>query len=419
MVVRLFAFTCFFFVCAGVLPASGSHAGFRFQKEFTDPDPDGRDFFGSSVAISDDYLLVGAESFGNGNIGQAFVYDARTGELIHTLNDPDFFTNDFFGRGVAISGNHLLVGAASPFDDQGGRAYLFDALSGQLRHTFQAPGTADNFFPSSMAISGNYVLIGSQAGQTLTGPPFPAQVFLFDAVSGNLVHTFVGPELASHNGFGDLVDISGNTILIAAPQDDNEQILIYDASTRELLDSFGDPALKGLNSIATDGNRILIGHNRAGFGVAGGEAFLFDTAGNNLQSFSDPASTFNFLGTEVAFSGQNVLLASSAGSVGDTPVEVQALLFDSSSGTLIQRFGDPSPAATLYSIAMASNHAGDKIVLGAFNPIDLQSVSGRVLLFTTVPEPASIVLGGILICGSFGRQLQRQVLNFRELPVCR
>ena len=35
----------------------------------------------------------------------------RSGQLLHTINDPDLDTSDFFGRGVAISGNHLLIGA--------------------------------------------------------------------------------------------------------------------------------------------------------------------------------------------------------------------------------------------------------------------------------------------------------------------
>ena len=53
-----------------------------------------------------------------------------------------------------------------------------------------------------MAISGDYVLIGSEAGQ-IYGPP-SRQVFLWNAATGELLHTFDGPSpRGAGSGFGE------------------------------------------------------------------------------------------------------------------------------------------------------------------------------------------------------------------------
>lgn len=58
---------------------------------------------------------------------QAF---AITGNLLHTFNDPTVTVNDFFGYSVAVEGNHVLIGALAD-DTNGnnvGQAHLFDII---------------------------------------------------------------------------------------------------------------------------------------------------------------------------------------------------------------------------------------------------------------------------------------------------
>ncbi|MEO0587421.1 MAG: hypothetical protein AAF078_07265, partial [Planctomycetota bacterium] len=84
--------------------------------------------------------------------------------LITKLAAPDAAPGDAFGRSVAISENYVLVGSA--FDDQrSGSAYLFDAATGNLVSKITAPnGRAGDFFGLSVAISDDTALIGSLAG---------------------------------------------------------------------------------------------------------------------------------------------------------------------------------------------------------------------------------------------------------------
>ncbi len=120
--------------------------------------------FGSAIAISGDKVLVGAgyDAAGAKNSGAAYLFDAATGKLLHTFLNPTPATYDQFGTSVAISGDKVLIGA--PNEDAGakfsGAAYLFDAATGKLLHTFLKPTPAiGDGFGGRVAISGDKMLI--------------------------------------------------------------------------------------------------------------------------------------------------------------------------------------------------------------------------------------------------------------------
>ena len=138
-----------------------------------------------------------------------YLFDAATGNLLHTFLNPTPAVGDSFGGSVAISGDKALVAAWR--DDTGatdsGAVYLFDAVTGNLLHTFldPTPGVGDNF-GSGIAISGDKVLIGA---------------LWFDAATGNLLHTFLNPTPAVGDSFfGSGIAISGDKVLIGAWRDD-------------------------------------------------------------------------------------------------------------------------------------------------------------------------------------------------------
>lgn len=94
------------------------------------------DYFGYSVSISSDYVIVGAYRSGAGGIGNAaldsgasYVFDTSTGKQLFKLAANDLEEDDRFGRSVAISGDIALIGAHH--DEDGdllrvGSAYIFD-----------------------------------------------------------------------------------------------------------------------------------------------------------------------------------------------------------------------------------------------------------------------------------------------------
>lgn len=132
------------------------------------------DNFGGWVDISDTYAVVSApyeDEDAGINSGKIYVYDVTTGNLVRTISNPNAYStvaSDAFGIRVAISGNYLLVGASQEDDaggSQSGKAYIYDVTTGDLLHTFDNPNpystSASDSFGYSIAISGNYAIIGA------------------------------------------------------------------------------------------------------------------------------------------------------------------------------------------------------------------------------------------------------------------
>ena len=92
------------------------------------------DYFGLSVAIDGNRVVVGAYGEGDSGgtySGKAYIFDATTGSLLHTLHNPNAYgtsANDQFGTSMAISGNRVVVGAYAEDESGGtdsGKAYFY------------------------------------------------------------------------------------------------------------------------------------------------------------------------------------------------------------------------------------------------------------------------------------------------------
>src|SRR5207248_2463645 len=128
----------------------------------THPTPAASDGFGISVAVSGNTAVVGAnyDDTGAQDAGSAYVFNATSGALIATINNPTPATGDQFGS-VAISGNLVVVG------DKGGSAHVFNAITGALIATLTNPTPAQNdLFGYSVAVSGNTLVVGAYGDDT-------------------------------------------------------------------------------------------------------------------------------------------------------------------------------------------------------------------------------------------------------------
>src|SRR5262249_32497441 len=178
--------------------------------------------FGFWVALSGSFVLVGAirDDTGTTDAGAAYLFDANTGALLHTFMNPTPAAFDNFSQSVAVAGNLVVVGA--PQDDTGARdagaAYLFDANSGALLRTLNnpTPEAGDSFGPS-VAVSGNVVVVGAERDNT--GATSAGAAYLFDPNTGTLLRTFTNPTPADNDRFGNSVALSGNLAVVAADAD--------------------------------------------------------------------------------------------------------------------------------------------------------------------------------------------------------
>lgn len=100
----------------------GSFADPESLRKVTHPDPS-TIFFGRSLAFIGNDVLVGADGTivdGNPSAGAAFLIDFRTGDILSGFRANDGRAYDEFGSSVAISGSYVVVGAPkADFRSQG------------------------------------------------------------------------------------------------------------------------------------------------------------------------------------------------------------------------------------------------------------------------------------------------------------
>ncbi len=366
-------------------------------RTFDDPTPTSEDTFGSSVAVDGNFVVVGAPSDDTAglNIGQVHLFDANTGALIHTFDDPtpSAAGGDLFGVSVAVDGNFVVVGAN--FDDTSGasfgQAHLFDATTGNLIHTFDDPNpTTFDLFGSSVAVDGNFVLVGDPFDETVSRSG--GEAYLFDATTGLLIRTFNDPTPAPDN-FGAAVAVQGNFVLISAPG--SSEVFLFDATTGNLIHTFDDPNPTTFDlfgsAVAIDGNFVLIGDpSDSTAGPFIGQAHLFDaTTGNLIHTFDDPTPTiFDSFGVSVAVDGDFVLIGAPIDGTAGAFVG-QAHLFDATTGALIHTFNDPT-VTSFDGFGGSVAIDGGTILIGALGDDTAGANVGQAHSFGPTGEPVPI-----------------------------
>jgi len=160
------------------------------QQKLTASDGAAGDFFGTSVAISGETIVVGAlgDDIGaNADQGSAYVF-VRNGTVWNeqqqlTASDGAFIDN--FGQAVGISGETVVVGAHN--DDIGGisnqgSAYVFvraGAVWSQQQKLTASDGTEADRFGFSVGISGETIVVGADGEDDVKGNANQGSAYIF------------------------------------------------------------------------------------------------------------------------------------------------------------------------------------------------------------------------------------------------
>jgi len=99
--------------------------------------------FGRSVAFSRDLVLIGApgDSTDGSDVGGAYLFSAETGRFLHRFQAPEISGADRFGTSVAINEHTIAIGAPGNGGDSagGGEAYLFSSGDYVMTQALHAP----------------------------------------------------------------------------------------------------------------------------------------------------------------------------------------------------------------------------------------------------------------------------------------
>ncbi|MFW6286646.1 MAG: hypothetical protein ACOC29_01770, partial [Candidatus Sumerlaeota bacterium] len=192
----------------------------RFLTKFTEPAPDENNYFGSSVAIDDDTMAIGADfsDVSGPFYGAVYVYKRTNGSWYHvdTLTASDGSYAEF-GSSIDISQNKIVVGAPrdnifNSYGTDSGSAYVFAEVGGQwIEEDKLTPSWGIGFqrFGDTVAIDKNTVVVGNGAASRLW-----AGITVFRYTNGSWEQTGqpIGNDTLVFDRFGWAVDISGNII---------------------------------------------------------------------------------------------------------------------------------------------------------------------------------------------------------------
>ena len=255
------------------------------QIKLTASDATEDDLFGYSVAISGNTAIVGAFHAAPSCTGSAYLFDVTSGNQLAKLSALDAAEGDYFGTSVGISGNTAIVGAQEESDGRGS-AYLFDVTTGgQLAKLTASDGHRRDTFGFAVAIDDNRAVVGAP-NDSDGGLDESGSAYLFDVTTGNQLAKVTASDAAERDFFGCAVGISDNTAVIGAWRDGDfgrysgsaylldvitgGEIAKLTASDAAEGDSFG-------YSVAIDGETTIIGayvDDNTG-GVAAGAAYVF------------------------------------------------------------------------------------------------------------------------------------------------
>ncbi|KPK72508.1 MAG: hypothetical protein AMJ79_15680 [Phycisphaerae bacterium SM23_30] len=196
-------------------------------------------YFGISVDIDDDIILVGNPGPGGGHsppadpmIGSAYIFRYQDPNWIQEsrLTASDAAPYSYFGDRVALEGNTAMAGAYG-VDASTGAVYVFEYLIPQgsaepnwiqtAKLTASDGNIYDNF-GSSIALDGETLIIGSPYDDDHGDSSGSAYIFRYKGNTWTEQAKLTAADAAAEGNFGCSVAIDGNLAVIGATGDDDE-----------------------------------------------------------------------------------------------------------------------------------------------------------------------------------------------------
>jgi len=197
------------------------------QSKLTAADGAGGDDFGWSVSASKDTAVVGArrEDGGGYNSGSAYLF-WRSGTLWSPqakLTASDSAASDSFGHAVCVSGDTLAVGAHYDDDrgDASGSAYVFSrsgTLWSEQAKLTAADGAKDDYLGCAVAVAGDMVAVGAQGDDDRGASAGSAYTFQRSGTVWSQQQKLTAVDSAENDSHGGSVSMSGTTTVVGAHQ---------------------------------------------------------------------------------------------------------------------------------------------------------------------------------------------------------
>jgi hypothetical protein len=273
--------------------------GWDQNAELRSPDPLGPDWFGDSVAISGHTIVVGAPAISvlSSGLGRAYVF-TKTATGWHEsaqLEGPGTTVGDWFGAAVAVSARTVVVGAPS-HDAKAGAAYVFTDF-GQSWRAMQLKGSdtvAKDDFGGSVAVAGNTIVVGAFGHASEAGR---AYVFTKSPTGWRQAAELSGSDTLAGDAFGDSVAVGGRIIAVGAGLAASDAGRVY-MFTRKTAGWHQTAELAGSDKVAKEddfGDSVAVSGDSVVVGTfaqgsSPGLAYLFTTTATGWRQTAELAS---------------------------------------------------------------------------------------------------------------------------------
>jgi uncharacterized repeat protein (TIGR01451 family) len=199
---------------------------------YTQPTAENNAYYGCKVAIHDTRLYVGAfgaeMQFGNSrpNVGAVYVYDLGTKDLLTTIQSPMYGSDGRFGISLAVTDDYIIVGAdrewvwgtsiSSP-----GLVHIFAANTFEEVAMIQSPNpTQWGHFGQDVVTDGTYLVVSATSEGTISESGKAYVYTLSDVSATPIVLTSPNPVVDGEFAAWSSVAISDGIIVIGAPYED-------------------------------------------------------------------------------------------------------------------------------------------------------------------------------------------------------
>jgi hypothetical protein len=320
-------------------PQSGR--SYSLLAKLTASDGKANDYFGVSAAMNEDIIVVGASASGSSVPGAVYVFrfihqgsNISISEMAK-LTALDGGANDYFGTSISMHGNYILVGASGAVRNDGvavGSAYLFGNLSNDTNNPewtqlqkFQPDDlTAEDAFGIDVAMDDNIAVIA-----TADDNANAAYVFAPDYYNETLLSNWsLVTKLTGSTGvyLGSPVAVAGSWIVAGASEADSVFVFTKTSSsswtqvTRLVATDGGvDDSFGSSLTISKDASTIVVGSSFYDFNSSltdSGAAYMFQKSNSTTtvtwtqvgKFIAGGQDSYDYVGSTVAMEGDIIVV---------------------------------------------------------------------------------------------------------------
>ena len=283
-----------------------------------------------------------------------------------TLSSPNAQINGFFGETVVsgIDGTTNYVVVAAAYETVGGlpvagHAYVFNEKTGILLHTLTSPSPQAYTQFGAVLGAGNNLIVAGSPEETANGLSVAGHVYTFNPLTGSLIATYSSPNAQTNGRFGFAVAVGSGVIVVGAPNETANgfgnagHVYIINVNTGTIFTLTSPNAQTGGdfgNSVAVSGLYVVVGarYETSGGQLEAGNAYIFSTkTGNLIHGLNNPSPQSAFyvgnFGNLVAISGTTAAIAAPNNQVAGQTRAGNVYLFNAKTGSLLRTLASPNP----------------------------------------------------------------------------